>query len=226
MSSQGSPTLDLDVRARRTEQRIAVAATLAAVVAPLLLQIDWGVSAAAALVCAFAVGYGFWYAGWLPAGQLARHRLRRLVWLADGRWLLTNEQGDQFEARLLTDTRVGVGCAWLGWAIHSDQVVPARTDRNRMRQHYSMLLGPGDLRAGDLRRLLVRLAVDPLAAPATPFVEDGEFGASRSPFRECRTPFALAGPLARKTYLWLRRTIVLRPERSVSSVSAHGRDRQ
>ncbi len=225
MSSQGSPTLDLDVRARRTERRIAVTATLAAVVAPLLLQIDWRLSAAAALVCAFTVGCGFWSAGWLPAVQPAGHRLCRLVWLADGRWLLTNERGDQFETSLLDDTRLGFGCAWLRWTTHLDQIAPGRTDRNGMRHRYAMLLGPGDLRASDLRRLQVRLAVDPFPAQVTPVIEDTEFRASGSRFRECRTAFAL-GPVARRACLWLRRTIVLSPFLSVSTDNARGRDRQ
>jgi len=148
MSSQGSPTLDLDVRSRRTERRVAIAAAAMATMSPWLLErIDPTILAAASIAAGLAVALGFWRSGWIGT----RYRLTRITWMADGRWLLAAHGGNPVEAVLSSASRRGTGLAWLRWqAPHG----------------HSILLTRGDLAAGELRRLVVRLGIDRLQAPA------------------------------------------------------------
>jgi len=151
MSSHGSPTLDLDVRARRIERRVAIAAVVTAVMSPWLLQaVDPFVRITLSVATGALVAAGFWRAGWLGI----KHRLARIAWLGDGRWILQMHAGQSFEAQLDTGTRRGSHFAWLRW----------RTSHFRSQPH-SMLLVQGDLRPGELRRLLVRLGTDRLQDP-------------------------------------------------------------
>ena len=152
MSSQGSPTLDLDVRARRTERRVAIAAVVTAVLSPWLLRaVDPMVLMPACLASGALVAAGFWRAGWLGV----RYRVARIAWLSDGRWILETQAGQSFEAQLDSGSRRGSHFAWLRW--RSSHFSPQRR---------SMLLVHGDLRPGELRRLLVRLGTDRLQDPA------------------------------------------------------------
>jgi len=150
MSSPGSPTLDLDVRFRRTERLIACVAIAGAMTGAWLIQplMLLGPLQLALLSTTAAVlmAVGFWRSGWI--GQ--RHRLDRIVWLADGRWLLSTANGERIEAELSHTTRRGGTFAWLRW---------------RAPHRYSMLLVRGDLAGSGLRRLLVRLGIDRLSRP-------------------------------------------------------------
>lgn len=152
MSSLGSPTLDLDVRLRRTERLVACVAIAAAMIGPGLIQplalLGPLPLALLSMSAASLVAAGFWRSGWI--GQ--RHRLRRIVWLADGRWLLSTGSGARLEAELSHKTRRGRAFAWLRWQ------APHR---------YSMLLVRGDLAGAELRRLLVRLGIDRLSRPSS-----------------------------------------------------------
>jgi hypothetical protein len=149
MSSPGSPTLDLDVHNRRTERLIACVTIAMAMISPWLihplgsLQLALLSTTATSLVAA-----GLWRLGWI--GQ--RHRLDRIVWLADGRWLLSTGSGERIEAELSHTTRRGRTFAWLRW---------------RAPHRYSMLLLRGDLAGSELRRLLVRLGIDRLSRPTS-----------------------------------------------------------
>jgi hypothetical protein len=152
MSSLGSPTLDLDVRFRRTERLIACVAIAAAMISPWLIQSFMPLSLVLlSMSAASLVAAGFWRLGWI--GQ--RHRLHRIVWLADGRWVLSTGGGERLEAELSHKTRRGRAFAWLRWQ------APHR---------YSMLLVRGDLAGSELRRLLVRLGIDRLSRPLPPHV--------------------------------------------------------
>ena len=160
MSSQGSPTLDLDVRSRRIERRIACAAVVAAIVSPWLLHAGPLPLACTSILTGMVVTSGFWRAGWIGA----RHRLARITWLADGRWILLTQAGESVEASLSGATRRGSTFAWLRWE------APHRR---------SMLLVQDDLRPGELRRLLVRLSIDRLRGPV-PVRFEGEDAEPRS----------------------------------------------
>lgn len=148
MSSPGSPTLELDVRFRRTERLIACVAIAAAMTSPWLIQaLEPLHLALLSIGAASLLAVGFWRLGWI--GQ--RHRLGRIAWLADGRWLLNTGSGERVEAELSHTTRRGRTFAWLRWQ------APHR---------YSMLLVRGDLAGSELRRLLVRLGIDRLSHPS------------------------------------------------------------
>ena len=144
MSSRNSPTLTLDVRSRRAERRAAGLAVAAGVCAVLLLEPS-GMNAIAGAVCLAAMGFGLWRAGWIGS----RHRIVGLRWLADGRWLLDDSRANSVPAELAGDTCLAREALWLRW----------RTLRGRRR---SMLLAPGDLPAGELRALAVRLRIEAL----------------------------------------------------------------
>lgn len=164
MSSPSSPTLDLDVRQRRIERRIASVAIAAALVSPWLLLsangwangwADGWMSALLSLAGGLLVAAGFWHGGWIGS----RYRLVRITWLPDGRWNLSTHAGKGIEARLSAATRRGPNFAWLRW----QAPYPG-----------SMLLVDKDLRPGEFRRLLVRLSIDRLQEPiAMSFADAG-----------------------------------------------------
>ena len=154
MSSQGSPTLDLDVRARRIEGRIAIAAVVTAALSPWLLHsLDPVMLVPVCLASGALLAAGFWRAGWLGR----RYRIARIAWLSDGRWLLETHAGRNSEARLDAGTRRGRSFAWLRWR-----------SSHFLSQRHSMLLVHDDLRPGELRRLLVRLGTDRMQDPLVP----------------------------------------------------------
>jgi hypothetical protein len=155
MSSQGSPSLDLDVRSRRTERRIACVAIAAAFVIPCFIEPLLPMQMALLSIMAGSlVTAGLWRSGWIGR----HHRIDRVTWLADGRWLLRTQAGANVEAELSHTTRRGQGFAWLRW---------------RAPHRHSLLLVQGDLAGAELRRLLVRLGIDRLARPAA-FPLDGD----------------------------------------------------
>jgi hypothetical protein len=140
MSLQGSPRLELDVRRRRWEPRVA---WLALVVAPLtsLSMLPQPAATICAALTPLLVALGLWRTGWI--GQ--RERIQRIVWSSQGRWLLEDGQGRSCEGVLRADTRVGGGFVWLRW------------NANRTR---SMLLVSGDMDDDELRRLRMRLRLE------------------------------------------------------------------
>lgn len=89
-----------------------------------------------------AITFGLWRAGWIGS----RHRIVAVRWLADGRWLLA-DRDKTFPAALCADTRLFGQTVWLHW----------KTVAGRRR---SMLLAAGDLPAGQLRTLCVRLRIE------------------------------------------------------------------
>jgi hypothetical protein len=99
-----------------------------------------------------AMAFGLWRAGWIGS----RHRIVAVRWLADGRWLLADAR-NTFPGELSADMRLVRNAVWLRW----------RTAPGRRR---SMLLTPGDLPAGQLRALIVRLRIEALerALPEAP----------------------------------------------------------
>ena len=129
---------------RRAERRAAWLALGAAACAVALLGAapTWTQLLAAGGVAAIALGA--WRAGWIGS----RHRILRACWHADGRWLLTGGR-EAFAGELSPDTRLLPGAVWLHWK--------AGAGRRR-----SMLLAAGDLPAGQLRALAVRLRIEAL----------------------------------------------------------------
>jgi hypothetical protein len=109
----------------------------------LLMGPDTPVASGVALAAAGAVWAGLWSAGWLGG----RHRIVRVTWLSGGGWRLTDQAGSNHVASLRADARVVGRWLWLSWRIE---------DRATRR----LFLGPGDLAAADLRRLIVRLRVE------------------------------------------------------------------
>lgn len=133
-----------------------MALILLAALAPLLAGqvVDVSFRSAGALVSGLGVAWGFYRAGWL-GGHSSIHRM---IWSGDGVWLLALRDGRQCEGRLRSDTRMSPAAIWLRWTIEPAPLVDAPmagTARSR-----TLLLVPGDLPAGDFRRLLVRLRVD------------------------------------------------------------------
>src|SRR5262245_20971735 len=154
MSSPSSPTQVFDVSSRRAESRVAWMTLAGCIAATVLLStsIDRGptvtIAAAATILIAIAVASAdLWCNGWLGG----RHRIRRLRWLSDGRWWLTDSAGRQCAARLRGQTRVAGLWIWLSWHCEG-------------RARY-LLLSPGDLPAHELRRLAVRLRIVGSAHP-------------------------------------------------------------
>jgi hypothetical protein len=153
MSSRNSPTLTLEVNGRRAE---ALAAWLVLAAAGCTIQLFgathfWLQGLAGAAVGAIAVG--LWRAGWIGS----RHRIVGVRWLADGRWSLTDSQGTATRAELSGHTRLTGSALWLRW-----DTTPGRPR--------SMLLFRGDMPAGQLRSLRVRLRIQALerALPDAP----------------------------------------------------------
>jgi hypothetical protein len=140
MSLQGSPRMELDVRRRRWERRVAWLALIVVPVSPLLvLSGPMAVGCAASALCLVAAGLQ--RAGWIGR----RYRIQRFVWTPDDRWQLTDAKGRVSAATLRVDSRIGSVFVWLRW------------NANRTR---SMLLVSGDVAAADLRRLIVRLRLE------------------------------------------------------------------
>lgn len=145
--SPGFPTLALDVSLRRCGRRLAVLLLALSGAAPALAASNIGIPAALTLaLLALAAGAcGLVRAGWLGG----RRQITRIVWQADGRWLLTDARGRHHEAILRPDTRMSTSFIWLRWQLPNS---PSRAP--------AMLLARGDAAADDLRRLRVRLKLD------------------------------------------------------------------
>jgi hypothetical protein len=111
----------------------------------------WMQGLAGAAVCAIALG--LWRAGWIGS----RYRITGVSWSADGRWSLVDRHRSAIPALLSGDTRLAGEVVWLRW----------RTAHGGSR---SMLLAHGDMPAGQLRKLRVRLGVEAVerALPDTP----------------------------------------------------------
>lgn len=169
MSSQGLPTLELDVRSRRAETFVAVLVTALAVAAPWLsMGLSTGLSMgppagslssfafAFSGVAAVVVPVGFWRAGWIGR----QRQIIRIVWQADGRWFLTHAHGRTAEAVLRADTRISTRAIWLRWDIQLDRPAPRASTSQVTVTRGSMLLATADVPEPDLRRLFVRLRLD------------------------------------------------------------------
>jgi hypothetical protein len=109
----------------------------------LLLGAQSGINLLAGAACLSVIGFGLWRAGWIGS----RHRIVGLSWQADGRWLLADGRANTSPGELAGGTRLFANALWLQW----------RTPNYRFR---SMLLAAGDLRAGQLRALAVRLRIE------------------------------------------------------------------
>lgn len=143
MSSPNSPTLTLDVRARRSEQYIALLALGAGACGVALLSaLDFWLACLTGGGYLALAGAGLRRAGWIGS----RHRIVSLSWLADGRWLLTDCNQNSVTGQLSPDTRLGRHAVWLRWT--------AEPQGRR-----SMLLARGDVRENELRQLIVRLRI-------------------------------------------------------------------
>ena len=151
MSLPGLPRLDIEVRDRRGERRIAVVASALALCMPWLMvpAISAPIAAGAGLLSAIAVVAGFHHAGWWRGPR----RIERVIWSSDGEWLLIDASGRKREVQLATDTRMGPGCVWLHW----------QTTRP-----HTLLLLLCDVSADQLRRLSVRLRIDRRSDSALP----------------------------------------------------------
>jgi hypothetical protein len=137
---------------RRAERRAASLALVGAACAVALLGAAPPWSQWLAGAGAGAIAFGLWRAGWIGS----RYRIDGVRWLADGRWLLA-EPCNTFPVELSADMRLVSNAVWLRW----------RTAPGRRR---SMLLTAGDLPAGQLRALIVRLRIEALerALPEAP----------------------------------------------------------
>lgn len=169
MSSQGLPTLELDVRSRRAETLVAALAMMLAVAAPWLsVGLSMGplpssltgslssFAFALSVAVAVVVPVGFRCAGWIGR----QRQIIRIVWQADGRWFLTNAHGRTAEAVLRADTRISTRAIWLRWDIQLDRPTPRASTSQVSVTRGSMLLATGDVPEADLRRLFVRLRLD------------------------------------------------------------------
>jgi hypothetical protein len=171
MLSRGLPTLDLDVRSRRIESLAAWLTLALGAVAPLLLQVDLWMRAVLIVLSASVIAIGFRQAGWWGP-----YRLLRIVWLSDGRWMLSRRDGPPVEVRLLPDSRRAPACVWLRWQREQSPVSFGSASRHArsgfgLPSRYAMLLGNGDLPAAEWRRLRMRLAI--AAADPRPPALDG-----------------------------------------------------
>ena len=150
MSSPGLPRLDIQVHERRAERWIAAGGSVLALLLPWLMALQGpALTLSVGLLAACTVAAGFYRAGWWSGP----HRIQRVIWDADGCWLLVDRSGRRREVRLAADTRTGPGCVWLRW-----QTTAPR----------SLLLLPCDASADELRRLSVRLRIDRNAVDAIP----------------------------------------------------------
>jgi hypothetical protein len=130
---------------RRAEPCAAGLVLIAGACGVLLLGgASWtNLSAAAASLA--AIGFGLWRAGWIGS----RHRIVRVHWLADGRWLLDDGRAKGFAGELAAGTRLARDALWLRW----------RTPNGRLR---TLLLARGDLPETQRRALSVRLRIEAL----------------------------------------------------------------
>jgi len=144
MSSQGSPTLILELPRLRSECLLGVALIVLAVAAPLLLIDDMTGLAIVALVAVLLTA-SFRRAGWLGGP----HALIRTTWRSDGVWRLTRSGGEECDAQLLPSSRMSPVAIWLRWESDDPSI------RGR-----ALLVLARDVPAGDFRRLLVRLRLD------------------------------------------------------------------
>jgi hypothetical protein len=142
MSSRNSPTLTLEVNGRRAEALAAWLVLAAAGGTVVLLGAQPASTQWLAAAAVGAVALGLWRAGWIGS----RHRIVRVRWLDDGRWLLDHARRLAIPAELSGDSRLAGSAVWLRW----------KTPAGRQR---SMLLVDGDLPAGQLRTLRVRLQI-------------------------------------------------------------------
>lgn len=155
-------TLTIDVRARRAERLLAVLGLLGVVAAGVLLfpPASWPAAALFILVTAVVVT-GLWLNGWLGGAR----QLARIALLPDGQWQLRDARHTDVIAKLRADSRVSAHWLWLRW--NAESAWPRRS---------SILLVRGDIPAGDLRRLIVRLRLDPrLQTAAECPVRDDDF---------------------------------------------------
>jgi hypothetical protein len=156
MSSPGLPRLDIDVRPRRAERCIAVTGSALAVMLPWLTASALDLQAVSAatlwgtgLLLAAVAAAGFHRSGWLTG----RRRIQRMIWTAEGEWLLLDGAGRARKGQLRADSRMGPGCLWLRWQLANP---------------HSMLLLPGDIPSEQLRQLSVRLRIDRPRSAALP----------------------------------------------------------
>lgn len=195
MSSQDSPTLDLDVRSRRTESRVGLLTLALASMAPALLPIDLWAQMLLIVSCGIVIAVGFWQAGWWGS-----RRVQRMVWRSDGRWLVMRRSGPPLEVSLLPQSRRGPGCVWLRWqqvpGVDSDTV-----SRFSRRSRHAMLLCNGDLPTAEWRRLRVRLAVAPSGPPLLNWFEgpdeSAHAGSDPLKFGECLRRYGVWRALVR-----------------------------
>jgi hypothetical protein len=173
MSSPGSPTLVFDVSTRRAESRVAWMALAGCAVTSILVytsigrQVDpaaMAAWAAAILSATVIISVGLSRVGWLGGGR----RIQHVVWLSGGGWLLTDAAGRNYTGCLRGNTRVAGRWTWLSWTIDIRAGAGAIAQPRRY-----LLLGPGDISAPDMRRLVVRLRMagisgqGPATVPAT-----------------------------------------------------------
>jgi hypothetical protein len=145
MSLPSSPPLNLDVRSRRTETRLAIGCLVLAGLGPWLLPGSALVLACLSALLGSCVYVGLHKAGWLATAQ----RVARLAWLSDGRWMISDDAGRSVECELHPSTRVSAHAVWL--CLRSSEAPHRR---------FSLLLSRVDHAGGDLRRLMVRLQLD------------------------------------------------------------------
>ncbi|MDY6946926.1 MAG: hypothetical protein SXG53_14515 [Pseudomonadota bacterium] len=149
----GQP-LTIDVRGRRSERRLAVLAWLALAIATNLLALPPLTAVLLFMIASILVIAGLWWHGWLAGVR----RLTGVSWLCDGSWLLS-DAGRTFRATLSPHVRVGSRWLWLRWHVDAGSPGPRRR---------SMLLVRGDICDQDLRRLGVRLRLDPACRQQSP----------------------------------------------------------
>ena len=154
MSSPSSPLLSLDLRERCWDARVAVAISLAAAAAPLVLTriVGWPVVACASFVIPALCALGFRRANWCGP-----KRIVSAAWQSDGCWLLTETSGQTYMATLAASSRMSPFAIWLRW--ESQDSFDA-AEWMRRGQVATLLLFRGDLPTSDFRRLLVRLRMD------------------------------------------------------------------
>jgi hypothetical protein len=141
MSSQSSPTLILDVSARRSEGRVAIVAIALAGLTPFLLIPDVALAMLAGTALGASAGALFVRARWLGQG------LARVIWAADGTWGLWDAGGAKATGTLRPDSRVTARLVWLHWNLESGG-------------ERTLLLIGQDLPTSERRRLVVRLRLE------------------------------------------------------------------
>jgi hypothetical protein len=144
MSSTSSPSLRLDVRARRAERWLALALIALAASIPSL----FGLASAAALPVSLAAAAVALYAvrreGWLGV----REAVESITWRSAGEWELGTRGGRQVLCELGRGSRATSGAIWLCL-------------RESGRRHtWRFLVTPFDLPGDEFRRLFVRLRLD------------------------------------------------------------------